>query len=65
MIDVICIGRAIYLGETFCSYISINNSSNFEARDIVIKVIALTLYFRYICAGKVTRGKREKRKENN
>ncbi|KAA8515278.1 hypothetical protein F0562_018492 [Nyssa sinensis] len=28
---------AIYLGETFCSYISINNSSNFEARDIVIK----------------------------
>ena len=30
--------RAIYLGETFCSYISINNSSNFEVRDIVIKV---------------------------
>ncbi|KAH7837165.1 hypothetical protein Vadar_010436 [Vaccinium darrowii] len=28
---------AIYLGETFCSYISINNSSNFEARDIIIK----------------------------
>ncbi|KAK3005377.1 hypothetical protein RJ639_016781 [Escallonia herrerae] len=28
---------AIYLGETFCSYVSINNSSNFEARDIVIK----------------------------
>ncbi|KAJ7968536.1 trafficking protein particle complex subunit 13 [Quillaja saponaria] len=28
---------AIYLGETFCSYISINNSSNFEVRDIVIK----------------------------
>ncbi|CAH9112056.1 unnamed protein product [Cuscuta europaea] len=28
---------AIYLGETFCSYISINNSSNFEARDVVIK----------------------------
>ncbi|KAK1266545.1 hypothetical protein QJS04_geneDACA000511 [Acorus gramineus] len=28
---------AIYLGETFCSYISINNSSNYEARDIVIK----------------------------
>ncbi|KAJ8636200.1 hypothetical protein MRB53_010467 [Persea americana] len=28
---------AIYLGETFCSYISINNSSNFEARDIAIK----------------------------
>ncbi|XP_038979664.1 trafficking protein particle complex subunit 13 isoform X2 [Phoenix dactylifera] len=28
---------AIFLGETFCSYISINNSSNFEARDVVIK----------------------------
>ncbi|KAK8916647.1 hypothetical protein KSP39_PZI022887 [Platanthera zijinensis] len=28
---------AIYLGETFCSYISINNSSNFEARDVIIK----------------------------
>lgn len=28
---------AIYLGETFCSYVSINNSSNFEVRDIVIK----------------------------
>lgn len=28
---------AIYLGETFCSYISINNSSNFEAREIIIK----------------------------
>ncbi|KAJ4703446.1 Trafficking protein particle complex subunit 13 [Melia azedarach] len=28
---------AIYLGETFCSYISINNSSNFEVRDVVIK----------------------------
>ncbi|KAH9626980.1 hypothetical protein KSS87_017831 [Heliosperma pusillum] len=29
--------RAIYLGETFCSYISINNSSSYEVRDIVIK----------------------------
>ncbi|CAO2823830.1 unnamed protein product [Amaranthus hypochondriacus] len=28
---------AIYLGETFCSYISINNSSAFEVRDVVIK----------------------------
>ncbi|KAK7400554.1 hypothetical protein VNO78_11764 [Psophocarpus tetragonolobus] len=28
---------AIYLGETFCSYISINNSSNFEVREIIIK----------------------------
>ncbi|XP_015890235.3 uncharacterized protein LOC107424855 isoform X2 [Ziziphus jujuba] len=28
---------AIYLGETFCSYISINNSSTFEARDVIIK----------------------------
>ncbi|KAL4330534.1 hypothetical protein AHAS_Ahas13G0409700 [Arachis hypogaea] len=28
---------AIYLGETFCSYISINNSSTFEVRDIIIK----------------------------
>ncbi|MQL90692.1 hypothetical protein Taro_023301 [Colocasia esculenta] len=28
---------AIYLGETFCSYISVNNRSNFEARDVVIK----------------------------
>ncbi|KAL9234071.1 hypothetical protein vseg_008984 [Gypsophila vaccaria] len=28
---------AIYLGETFCSYISINNSSSYEVRDIVIK----------------------------
>lgn len=28
---------AIYLGETFCSYISVNNSSNFEVRDVIIK----------------------------
>ncbi|KAI7736246.1 hypothetical protein M8C21_022696 [Ambrosia artemisiifolia] len=28
---------AIYLGETFFSYISINNSSNSDARDIIIK----------------------------
>ncbi|KAH9748625.1 trafficking protein particle complex subunit 13 [Citrus sinensis] len=28
---------AIYLGETFCSYISINNSSTLEVRDVVIK----------------------------
>ncbi|KHN10018.1 UPF0533 protein C5orf44 like [Glycine soja] len=28
---------AIYLGETFCSYISINNSSNFEVREVLIK----------------------------
>ncbi|XP_030481102.1 uncharacterized protein LOC115698061 [Cannabis sativa] len=28
---------AIYLGETFCSYISINNSSSFEVRDVIIK----------------------------
>ncbi|KAF3327913.1 trafficking protein particle complex subunit 13 isoform X3 [Carex littledalei] len=28
---------AIYLGETFCSYISINNSSVYEARDVIIK----------------------------
>ncbi|XP_059659214.1 uncharacterized protein LOC132306009 [Cornus florida] len=28
---------AIHLGETFCSYISINNSSNFEVRDVIIK----------------------------
>ncbi|KAL2932074.1 Trafficking protein particle complex subunit 13-like protein [Bienertia sinuspersici] len=28
---------AIYLGETFCSYISINNSSGYEVRDVVIK----------------------------
>lgn len=28
---------AIYLGETFSSYISINNSSNFEVKDVVIK----------------------------
>ncbi|KAI3439952.1 uncharacterized protein J3R85_004081 [Psidium guajava] len=28
---------AIYLGETFCSYISINNSSTFEVRDVTIK----------------------------
>lgn len=28
---------AIYLGETFCSYISINNSSNFEVKDVIIK----------------------------
>ncbi|EYU43414.1 hypothetical protein ABFS82_08G144300 [Erythranthe guttata] len=28
---------AIYLGETFCSYVSINNSSSFEVRDVVIK----------------------------
>ncbi|KAE8708883.1 putative LRR receptor-like serine/threonine-protein kinase [Hibiscus syriacus] len=27
----------IYLGETFCSYISINNNSNFEVRDIIIR----------------------------
>ncbi|XP_062162350.1 uncharacterized protein LOC133869389 [Alnus glutinosa] len=28
---------AIYLGETFCSYISINNSSNFEVKEVIIK----------------------------
>ncbi|XP_071714516.1 uncharacterized protein [Rutidosis leptorrhynchoides] len=28
---------AIYLGETFVSYISINNSSNYEVKDIIIK----------------------------
>ncbi|KAG7019625.1 Trafficking protein particle complex subunit 13, partial [Cucurbita argyrosperma subsp. argyrosperma] len=28
---------AIYLGETFCSYISVNNSSDFEVRDVIIK----------------------------
>ncbi|MED6132034.1 hypothetical protein PIB30_015396 [Stylosanthes scabra] len=28
---------AIYLGETFCSYISINNSSTFEVREVIIK----------------------------
>ncbi|CAN6455611.1 unnamed protein product [Victoria cruziana] len=28
---------AIYLGETFCSYISINNSSKYEVRDVIIK----------------------------
>ncbi|XP_043689514.1 probable trafficking protein particle complex subunit 13 homolog isoform X2 [Telopea speciosissima] len=28
---------AIYLGETFCTYISINNSSDFEVRDVIIK----------------------------
>ncbi|CAK8565903.1 unnamed protein product [Lathyrus sativus] len=28
---------AIYLGETFCSYISINNSSNIEVREVIIK----------------------------
>ncbi|KAJ4976229.1 hypothetical protein NE237_001335 [Protea cynaroides] len=28
---------AIYLGEAFCTYISINNSSNFEVRDVIIK----------------------------
>lgn len=28
---------AIYLGETFCSYISINNSSSSEAKDVIIK----------------------------
>ncbi|KAM1245525.1 hypothetical protein ACFX15_036082 [Malus domestica] len=30
---------AMYLGETFCSYISINNSSNFEVNDIIIKIL--------------------------
>ncbi|OEL26030.1 hypothetical protein BAE44_0012950 [Dichanthelium oligosanthes] len=34
---LVWVSRAIYLGETFCSYISINNSSSFEARDVVIK----------------------------
>lgn len=28
---------AIYLGETFCSYISINNSSKLDVRDVIIK----------------------------
>ncbi|KAH9325448.1 hypothetical protein KI387_005626, partial [Taxus chinensis] len=28
---------AIYLGETFCSYISVGNHSGFEVRDVVIK----------------------------
>lgn len=40
-----CLRRAIYLGETFCSYISINNSSNFEVRDIIIKVSELVTPF--------------------
>ncbi|CAA0840596.1 Unknown protein [Striga hermonthica] len=36
---------AIYLGETFCSYISINNNSSFEVRDVVIKnLIAVKLW---------------------
>ncbi|CAD5321693.1 unnamed protein product [Arabidopsis thaliana] len=29
--------QAIYLGETFCSYISVNNSSTSEVRDVTIK----------------------------
>lgn len=29
---------AIYLGETFCSYISVNNSSTSQVRDVTIKV---------------------------
>jgi len=28
---------AIYLGETFCSYVSVGNHSNYEVRDVVIK----------------------------
>lgn len=28
---------AIYLGETFCSYVSVGNHSSFEVRDVVIK----------------------------
>ena len=46
------LNRAIYLGETFCSYISINNSSNFEVKDVIIKVssshfIRLFIYNNY------------------
>ncbi|GLT54206.1 hypothetical protein SLA2020_274240 [Shorea laevis] len=35
---------AIYLGETFCSYISINNSSNFEVKEVTIKVSVFTFH---------------------
>lgn len=35
----------IYLGEIFCSYTSINNSSSFEDRDVVIKVMIFYIYF--------------------
>jgi len=42
---ILPICRAIYLGETFCSYISINNSSNFEVREVIIKVLFLYLQF--------------------
>ena len=28
---------AIYMGETFCSYVSIGNHSSYEVRDVVIK----------------------------
>ncbi|KAG5013141.1 hypothetical protein JHK86_025402 [Glycine max] len=36
--DLLILPQAIYLGETLCSYISINNSSNFEVREVLIKV---------------------------
>ena len=28
---------AIYLGETFCCYVSVGNHSSYEVRDVVIK----------------------------
>ncbi|KAK9208445.1 hypothetical protein WN944_000800 [Citrus x changshan-huyou] len=31
------LATTIYLGETFCSYISINNSSTLEVRDVVLR----------------------------
>lgn len=30
--------RSIYLGETFCSYISVGNGTNHDVRDVGLKV---------------------------
>ena len=33
-------GRSIYLGESFCSYISVGNHTNHDVRDVGIKASA-------------------------
>lgn len=37
-------GRNIFLGETFSSYISVHNDSNQIVKDILVKVLSLTLF---------------------
>lgn len=38
--SVAMLGRSIYLGESFCSYISVGNHTNHDVRDVGIKASA-------------------------